>query len=134
MSRIRSKDTRPEIVVRKFLHNHGIRYRLNCKSLVGKPDLKLTKYRTVVFVNGCFWHGHSNCGNFKFPESNKYFWRNKILDTKMRDKRVIRELKDSNWKVFVIWECQLKGAPRVQNLHKLKDNIIKGDSTQWEYE
>lgn len=108
MSQIRGKDTKPEILVRKFLHKNGFRYTLNNKKLSGKPDIVLKKYNTVIFVNGCFWHGHSNCKYFKTPKSRTKWWTEKINGTKERDQRNYQELVKDGWNVIVIWECELK--------------------------
>ena len=108
MSHIRSKNTKPEILVRKWLWQHGIRYRLNVKDIPGRPDIVLRKHRTVIFINGCFWHGHDGCSKFRMPKSNVEFWENKIRTNKARDEKNHRILRDTGWNVIVIWECQLK--------------------------
>ena len=107
MSHIRSKATKPEIMVRKWLWAHGYRYRLNVKSVPGKPDIVMRKYRTAVFVNGCFWHGHEGCGKFVMPKSNTDFWQAKIERNRTRDTRNYEELMQAGWQVIVIWECNL---------------------------
>ncbi len=112
MSMIKGKDTNPEIVVRKFLHKNGFRYRLNDKNLPGKPDIVLPKYKTVIFVNGCFWHGHENCKYFVVPKTKTEWWLEKINKTRARDKLKINELKDLGWRIKVIWECELKSDKR----------------------
>ena len=108
MSRIRSKNTKPEMLVRKFLHVNGYRYRLHDKKLPGKPDIVLPKYRTVIFVHGCFWHGHKDCKYFVVPKTNTDFWLNKINGNISNDVKVIKTLKKDLWKVIVVWECELK--------------------------
>lgn len=108
MSRIRGKDTGPELMVRKYLFSKGLRYRLHGKGLPGRPDIVLKKYGTVVIVNGCFWHGHSRCPIFKMPKSKTAFWRAKILRNRARDERDLRALRKLGWKPVVVWECQLK--------------------------
>lgn len=108
MSKIKGKNTRPEMIVRKWLWRNGYRYRLHKKDLPGKPDIVLAKYRTVVFVHGCFWHQHT-CRYFKWPNTNKAFWEKKISDTVQRDKKNYAALFESGWKCFIIWECQVKG-------------------------
>ena len=108
MSMIHGKDTKPEVKVRKYLFSHGFRFRKNDKRFAGKPDVVLPKYKTVIFVNGCFWHGHENCKYFVFPKTNNDFWRNKILRNIDRDNQNYQALKSEGWKVVVIWECQLK--------------------------
>ena len=108
MSQIKGKDTKPEMLVRRFLHSKGFRYRLHVKNLPGKPDIVLPKYKTVIFINGCFWHGHKGCKYFKMPETRTEWWKNKIFETKKRDERKYMELKKSEWKVLIIWECEIK--------------------------
>lgn len=108
MARIKGKDTKPEEIVRKYLFSHGFRYRKNDKRLPGTPDIVLPKYKTVIFVNGCFWHGHNNCKYFVVPKTNTEFWMNKINANIERDHRQHKELIDLGWKVIVIWECELK--------------------------
>lgn len=108
MSRIRGKATKPELLVRSWLWHHGYRYRLNVKSVPGKPDIVLRRYRTAIFVNGCFWHGHEKCGKYSVPKSNTEFWVTKVTRNKERDQRNYKDLYDSGWHVIVIWECQLK--------------------------
>ena len=110
MSRIRSKNTKPEILVRKWLWQHGFRYRLNVKNIPGNPDIVMRKYKIAIFVNGCFWHGHDGCSKFVMPKSNTEFWESKIFGNKERDLKNYRLLKNSGWKVIVIWECQLGTA------------------------
>jgi DNA mismatch endonuclease (patch repair protein) len=108
MRQIKGKDTKPEMLVRRFLHSKGFRYRLHVKNLPGKPDIVLPKYKTVIFINGCFWHGHKGCKYFKIPETRTEWWKDKIYETKKRDKRKYMELKKSEWKVLIIWECEIK--------------------------
>jgi DNA mismatch endonuclease (patch repair protein) len=108
MSRIKGKNTKPEILVRKFLFANGFRYRLHVKNLPGKPDIVLPKYKTVIFVNGCFWHGHKGCRYFLLPKTRTEWWLQKISDTQSRDKLAKQELENLGWKVIVIWECELK--------------------------
>lgn len=108
MSCIKGKNTRPEEIVRKYLFSQGFRYRKNDKRLPGTPDIVLPKYKTVIFVNGCFWHGHKNCKCFVVPKTNTDFWVNKIEANKQRDYRKIDELQELGWKVIIVWECRLK--------------------------
>ena len=108
MSRIRGKATKPELKVRQWLWRHGYRYRLNVKSVPGKPDIVMRKYRTAIFVNGCFWHGHEGCDKFKIPQTNREFWVNKIKRNQERDQRDYQVLRDNGWQVIVVWECQLQ--------------------------
>lgn len=108
MSRIRSKDTKPEEIVRKYLFSQGFRYRKNDPRYPGKPDIVLPKYRTVIFVNGCFWHKHEGCRYFVWPKSNEEFWQKKIRSNVIRDEQNYRILEEQGWKIIVVWECQLK--------------------------
>lgn len=114
MAAIHSANTKPEIIVRKYLFSHGFRYRLNHKRLPGHPDIVLRKYRTCIFVNGCFWHGHDEYSCFKMPKSNTAFWQAKIARNKERDKRVQKELAQMGWHCITVWECELK--PKVREL------------------
>lgn len=107
MSAIKSKDTTPEELVRKYLFSHGFRYRKNVKTLPGSPDIVLPKYKTVIFVNGCFWHKH-NCKRFRWPKSNTDFWREKITKNVERDARNIEALEKAGWEVLTVWECEIK--------------------------
>lgn len=110
MSGIKGKDTRPEMLVRKALHRKGFRFRLHRRDLPGKPDIVLQKYKTVVFVNGCFWHGHG-CHLFKWPKSNQDFWVQKINDTVARDRSCRDSLEKAGWNVITVWECSLRNLP-----------------------
>jgi len=122
MSMIKGKNTKPEIIVRKFLHRNGFRFRLNYSRLPGKPDIVLPKYKTVIFVNGCFWHGHEGCKYFVIPKTRTDWWINKINDTKERDKIKSSKLNELGWNILVIWECELKPG----NLEKsLNDLLLK---------
>ena len=118
MSRIRGTGTKPEEAVRKYLFSRGLRYRKNVAKLPGKPDVVLAKYKTVVFVNGCFWHAH-DCGKFVWPKSNTGYWEKKINGNAARDKENIARLADAGWKVIVIWECELKKDRIADTLSKL---------------
>lgn len=113
MSKIKSKNTKPEKVVRSLLFSLGYRFRLHVKDLPGKPDIVLPKYKTVVLVNGCFWHGHENCKDAGIPKTNSQFWYDKISKNKERDKRVLNELEQAGWKVLVIWECQINDKEKL---------------------
>lgn len=108
MSKISGKETKPEILVRKFLFAQGFRYRKNDKKLVGKPDIVLPKYKTVIFVHGCFWHGHKNCPKAALPTTNREFWENKIGGNIERDKANQQKLKNLGWKIITIWQCRIK--------------------------
>ena len=123
MKAIRSKDTRPELIVRRWLWSHGFRYRLNNPRLPGHPDIVLRKYRTCVFVNGCFWHGHYGCKYFRLPKTNTDFWEKKIKRNKERDKEEQRELAKMGWHCITVWECELKPKVREQTLKSLAFTI-----------
>ena len=107
MSHIRSKATKPEMLVRRWLWAHGYRYRLNVKSVPGKPDIVMRKYRTAIFVNGCFWHGHEGCKQFVLPKTNTEFWQNKIEANQSRDQKNYDALINAGWQVIVLWQCKL---------------------------
>ena len=124
MSCIKGKGTKPEEMVRKYLFSQGFRYRKNDKRLPGTPDIVLTKYKTVIFVNGCFWHGHEGCKYFVWPKNNAEFWKAKILQNIERDKRDFERLENAGWKVIVVWECQLKKARSFESLEGLKRKIL----------
>ncbi len=126
MSHIRSTDSKPEEIVRRYLFSKGLRYRKNVRTLPGKPDIVLPKYKTIVFVNGCFWHKH-DCGRFVMPSSNTEYWEKKINGNVERDKTNIALLEEQGWRVIVIWECQLKKKLQSENLSRLYDDIIQGD-------
>lgn len=125
MSHIRSKNSKPEEIVRKHLFSKGFRYRKNVAALPGTPDIVLPKYRTVVFVNGCFWHKH-NCPRFVWPSTNQDYWKPKILRNIERDKKNSEELKALGWKVITVWECELKKASRDERLDLLITEIRQG--------
>lgn len=108
MSRVRSKDSKPELLVRKFLFSKGFRYLLHNKGLPGKPDITLPKYKTVIFVNGCFWHGHEGCKYFVLPKTRTEWWHKKIQTTIIRDAKAKNALVDAGWHSIVIWECELE--------------------------
>jgi DNA mismatch endonuclease, patch repair protein len=110
MGRIRGVNTRPEMMVRSFLHIRGFRFRLHAKALPGKPDIVLPRYKTAIFVHGCFWHGHSDCKRSALPSSHRGFWSRKISGNKKRDSDQIRALRSLGWCVLVIWECETKKA------------------------
>jgi DNA mismatch endonuclease (patch repair protein) len=123
MSRIKGKNTKPEIRVRKFLHANGFRYRLHAKELPGKPDIVLPKYRTVIFVHGCFWHGHAHCRYFVIPKTRTEWWLEKISKNIANDKKAEEALKYLGWNVITIWECQLKKQPEEVTLNQLLHQI-----------
>ena len=111
MSRIRGKDTTPEILLRKLLHRAGYRFRLHSPDLPGKPDIVLKKYKTVIFVHGCFWHRHEGCPGATLPKTHTDFWLDKFRGTVERDRRKQKELEEAGWRVVTVWECQLKKDP-----------------------
>ncbi len=119
MAAIRGKDTKPEMIVRRGLWRMGFRYRLNHKRLPGHPDLVLTKYRTCIFVNGCFWHGHEGCKLYSVPKTNTEFWMNKVRRNQERDVDVKRRLNAMGWNCITIWECELKPSRRDDTLRSL---------------
>lgn len=119
MSQIRGKDTRPELIVRKFLHNNGYRYRLHDKKLPGKPDIVLKKYKSVIFVHGCFWHGHEGCKYFVIPKTRTEWWKNKIFTTQRKDFENNDVLKRQGWRVLIVWECELKLNKKEETLKEL---------------
>lgn len=111
MSRIRGRDTRPELLLRRGLHAAGLRFRLHDRRLPGKPDLVFPRYRAVVLVNGCFWHGH-DCALSKMPAVNREFWQVKLAANRQRDQRNLSALRQSGWRVLVVWECAVRGRRR----------------------
>ena len=119
MSRIRARDTAPEWIVRRFLHARGFRYKLHDRSLPGTPDLVLPKYRTVIFIHGCFWHGHADCKYFVVPKTRTDFWMGKIMTNMSNDQLAVQRLRRQGWKVITIWECRLKPKLVRQTLAKL---------------
>ncbi len=124
MAAIRATETKPEVIVRKYLFSKGFRYRKNDKRLPGRPDIVLPKYRTVIFINGCFWHGHEGCKYFVWPVANADFWRSKIRANMDRDERNKRLLENAGWKVLTVWECELKPAKRNDALNELMLQIV----------
>ena len=120
MAAVKQKDTKPEMKVRSFLHKHGLRYRLHDNKLPGKPDLVFPRFRTVLFVHGCFWHGHSDvqCKLARIPKSNVKFWKDKILANSERDKKNDVRLRELGWRVVVIWECQISNTEKMEELAK----------------
>lgn len=116
MSRIRNKDTKPEMLVRKFLHSQGFRYRLHVKDLPGKPDIVLPKYKTVIFINGCFWHGHDGCKYFVASKTRTEWWLSKINKNKMNDIENNNKLINLGWKIITVFECQLKPQKQEKSL------------------
>jgi DNA mismatch endonuclease, patch repair protein len=123
MSQIKGKNTKPEILVRKFLFSHGYRYRLNDRKLPGKPDIVLPKHKAIVFVHGCFWHGHTNCKYFVVPKTRTEWWMNKISRNKILDKENKEKLKALGWRVLEVFECELKIQQQDNTLKKILNFI-----------
>ncbi len=125
MAAIRGKDTKPEMAARKWLWSHGYRYRLNHPRLPGKPDIVMRKYRTCIFVNGCFWHGHEGCRYYTVPKTNTEFWVDKVKRNQQRDNMVQRKLAMMGWHSITIWECELKPSERETTLKSLAFTLNK---------
>ena len=121
MSQIKCKNTKPEIIIRKWLWSEGYRYRLHYKGLPGKPDIVFSKLKKVIFVNGCFWHKH-NCKYFKWPKTNEKFWKVKINENVKRDQKNHQSLLSNGWSYFIIWECQIK-EKKLESLNNIKNFI-----------
>ncbi len=119
MSKIHSKNTKPEVLLRKALFKAGFRFRKNDKRYIGTPDILLPHYNAVIFINGCFWHGHENCQLFRLPKTNTEFWKNKIERNKKRDSKIIKTYLENCWRVAVVWECSITGKKRAQKLSKV---------------
>ena len=126
MSRIRSKDTKPEEIVRKYLFSKGLRFRKNDRRYPGHPDVVLPKYKTVVFVNGCFWHRHEGCRYASIPATNREYWNQKFERNVERDAWEQKELREMGWNVIVVWECELKKGAREETLERLYNEINNG--------
>lgn len=131
MSKIRGKDTKIELLVRKWLFSNGVRYRKNYRKLPGSPDIALTKYKIAIFVNGCFWHGHQSCKLYKLPKTRTDFWQAKVTRNRQRDQQKIEDLESLGWKVIVIWECEVRNSFD-ETMKRLLDkiNMIKGSSVE----
>ena len=127
MSRITNKNTKPEETVRKYLFRHGFRYRKNVSKLPGRPDIVLPKYKTVIFVNGCFWHAHKGCKWFVPPKSNTEFWEKKFAYNIERDKRNYKKLEELGWRVIIVWECEIRHSDSQRSLELLKAKIMNGE-------
>ena len=140
MSRIRGKNTKPELVVRKYLFSRGYRFRVNVRRLPGTPDIVMRKYKTVIFINGCFWHAHEGCRYFVVPKTNVEFWEAKFARNRARDEEDYRALHALGWNVIVIWECQLKPKVRERTLDCLDytlnrvflSNLSDGPEQTWQ--
>lgn len=125
MSRIRSKNTKPEEIVCKYLFSKGFRYRKNDPRLPGKPDIVLPKYRTVIFVNGCFWHKHDGCKYFVWPKNNAAFWKEKLEKNVERDEKNYKQLVHAGWNIIIVWECELKSSMCEERLERLAAEVKK---------
>lgn len=135
MAAVKGKDTKPEMIVRKYLFSRGLRFRVQVRKLPGNPDIVLPKYKTVVFVNGCFWHGHEGCKYFRLPKSNVEFWKEKIERNIERDKESMQALFDLGWKVVRVWECELRNkANREETLNKIYTSITSPDGSCYSFE
>lgn len=128
MSKIRSKNTKPEIIVRKHLFSQGFRYHLHRKDLPGKPDLALSKFNTVIFIHGCFWHGHEECRYFVIPKTRREWWKNKINRNKELDRKNKLALKELGWRVITIFECELKKTKFEQTMRHLIKELKSGNT------
>lgn len=125
MARVKGKNTKPELIVRKYLFSEGFRYRLHDRRYPGTPDIFLPKYKTAIFVHGCFWHGHDRCKYARLPDENRDYWETKIDQNKTRDVKKIKELEQLGWNVIVVWECEIKRkTQRTTRLEKLKKEIL----------
>lgn len=124
MAAIHSASTKPELYLRRELWHHGFRYRVNDKRLPGRPDIVLPKYRTVIFVHGCFWHGHKGCKNYTVPKTNTEFWVAKVARNQERDQEVWRRLEAKGWSVIIVWECQLKKANLAETVKRVAAEIV----------
>ena len=133
MSGIRSKDTKPEMIIRKALYARGYRYRLHSSKVQGKPDIIMRKYNAVIFIHGCFWHGH-DCKLFRLPKTRTAFWENKIGTNQKRDREVISTLQKEGWRIAVIWECAMRGKGKMdfENMMDILTEWIESDSKKLE--
>lgn len=127
MSNIPSKNTKLEETVRKYLFAQGVRYRKNVSKLPGKPDIVLPKYKTVVFINGCFWHGHEGCKYFVPPKTNTEFWYAKFKYNQERDERNYQKLRDLGWRILIVWECEIRHGDADKRLEQLIEEIKTGE-------
>lgn len=135
MAAIRGKDTKPEMIVRKYLFSRGLRFRVQVRKLPGTPDIVLPKYKTAMFVNGCFWHGHEGCKYFRLPKSNAEFWKEKIERNIERDRESMQALLDLGWKVIRVWECELRNkANREEALNKIYTRITSPAGSGYSFE
>lgn len=135
MAAVKGKDTKPEMIVRKYLFSRGLRFRVQVRKLPGTPDIVLPKYKTVIFVNGCFWHGHEGCKYFRLPKSNVEFWKEKIERNIERDKESELALLDLGWKVIRVWECELRDKSNRENtLNKIYNSITSSSNSGYSFE
>lgn len=132
MSQIHGKDTKPEELVRKFLFSQGFRYRKNDARLPGKPDIVLPKYKTVIFVNGCFWHKHEGCKYFVWPKNNAEFWKEKITANVIRDQENYKKLCALGWRIITIWECELRPRNRESTLNRVLSELRENHAPEYE--
>lgn len=123
MSQVKARDTKPELIVRRFLFSNKLRYRLYDKKLQGKPDIVLRKYKTIIFIHGCFWHGHENCKYSALPKTRTEFWSDKIESNKNRDNKNIDQLRSDGWNVLIVYECELKKGKQEHTLNNILSNI-----------
>lgn len=132
MSGIRGRNTKPEILIRSLLHQQGFRFRLHVGNLPGKPDIVLPRYHAVIFVHGCFWHGH-DCQYFKWPQTRPEFWREKITHNRANDLKAIKALKKEGWRIGIVWECAVRGAGiDTENITRRMNNWLCGDKPSME--
>lgn len=125
MSRIKGKDTKPEMLVRKYLFSRGFRYRIHDKKLPGKPDIILPKYKTIIFVHGCFWHSHEGCRYFVVPKTRTEWWINKLNLNKKKDNQNIESLESEGWNILTVWECELKSKTKKETLSRIEQELWK---------
>lgn len=135
MAAVKGKDTKPEMIVRKYLFSRGLRFRVQVRKLPGTPDIVLPKYKTAIFVNGCFWHGHEGCKYFRLPKSNVEFWKEKIERNIERDRESMQALLDLGWKIIRVWECELRNkANREDTLNKIYKSITSPNGSSYSFE
>lgn len=125
MSRVKAKNTKPELLVRSFLHSNGFRFRLHDPRLPGRPDIVMKKFQTVILVQGCFWHGHSGCKYFVLPKTRAEWWKDKINSTKIKDEKNTEALIELRWNVIIVWECELKPLVREQTFKYILNTLVR---------
>jgi DNA mismatch endonuclease (patch repair protein) len=130
MARIKSKNTKPELLIRSLLHKKGFRFRIHANKLPGRPDIIFPKFKAIIFINGCFWHGHKNCPLFRLPKTRVEFWENKIHRNQKNDEKNIKTLLNSNWRVAIVWECSIRGKNKdpAYVINKLTDWITSSNT------